>query len=68
MHYSFHITKTIKDRRPLIFIKGIDLSAILYEKSADIRIRINIGGMESKMMQRVSFVHIEEVRINSKCQ
>jgi hypothetical protein len=50
MHDSFHITKTVEDGRPLIFIQSIDLSAVLYEQSANVRIGVDIGGMEGKMM------------------
>lgn len=51
MHNSFHVAKTVKNRGPLIFIESIDLSAIFYEQSADIRVRIDISGVEGKVVQ-----------------
>lgn len=68
MHDSFHVAKAVEDGRPLIFVQSVDLSAIFDEQPADIRIRVDIGGMEGKMMQRVSFVHVQEIRVYSKRQ
>lgn len=68
MHYTFHITETVKDRRALVLIQCVDLRPIFYEQSAYLRVGVHVGGMEGQMMQRVAFVHIEEVGINAKCQ
>lgn len=68
MHYSFHIAKAVEDRRPLIFVQSIDLCAIIYQQSADIRIAVDIGWMECKMMQGVSFIHIQKIWVYTKSQ
>lgn len=68
MHHSFHIAKAVEDGRPLIFVQSVDLSAVLYEQPADIRIGVDISGMEGKMMQGIPFVHIKEIGVYAKCQ
>lgn len=68
MHHAFHITETVKNRGALVLIQCIDLRPVFNKQSAYLRVGVHVGGMEGQMMQRVTFVHIEEVRINAKSQ